>query len=195
MSTRALQPAIFLDRDGVIIENQPNYVRSQADVAFIPGALAALARLARARPDWRVVIATNQAGVGRGVLSLDTAHAINAFVRDRVQAAGGRIDRIYMCPHHPDAQCPCRKPAPGMLLQAAAELEIDLAASVFVGDALSDVQAGLAAGVRAILVRTGLGAGQAAEVERRGLAARIVPDLAAALDLVLNGAATHTNAP
>lgn len=189
------RPAVFLDRDGVIIENRADYVRALADVAFVPGALAALARLNHARPAWPILMATNQSPVGRGLLSLETVQVINRFVLERVQAAGGRIDQVYVCPHHPEAGCACRKPAPGMLLQGAAEWGVDLSASVFIGDAASDIQAGLAAGVRPILVRTGLGAAQTAELARLGLTPQIVPDLAAAVSLLLDEAAVHTNAP
>jgi D-glycero-D-manno-heptose 1,7-bisphosphate phosphatase len=168
-------PAIFLDRDGVLIENRADYVKSLAEVRFIPGALAALARAARL-PDYRFVVVTNQSAIGRGLISLETAAAINAYVRQQVEAAGGRLDGLYVCPHVPEAGCACRKPAPGMLLQAAEALDLDLAASVMIGDALSDVQAGHAAGTRALLVKTGLSDAEApAPVP-------LLADLAAALD-------------
>lgn len=189
------RPAVFLDRDGVIIENRADYVRALADVAFLPGALEALARLNRARPGWAILIATNQSPVGRGLLALETVQTINGYVLDHVRRAGGRIDQIYVCPHHPEAGCACRKPAPGMLLQGAAEWGVDLAASVFIGDAASDVQAGLAAGVRPLLVRTGLGEAQLAELARLRLRPQIFPDLAAAINFVLDGLPAHTNAP
>lgn len=197
MST-PLRPALFLDRDGVIIENKTHYVRSLGDVQFIPGALAALARLARARPDWRIIVVTNQSAVGRGLMTLAAVQAINAYVLDHVRAAGGRLDQFYVCPHRPDEACPCRKPAPGMLLQAAAEWGLDLAASVMIGDALSDVQAAQAAGVTPILVESGLGTRN--DLIAAGLGAtQTAPDLAAALAGVLADAATpapsQTNAP
>jgi D-glycero-D-manno-heptose 1,7-bisphosphate phosphatase len=186
MSRPGLLPAVFLDRDGVIIENNPDYVRSLAEAHFIPGAVEALARLHRARPDWRIVIATNQSAVGRGLISLETVEAINAHVLQRVTAAGGRIDGVYVCPHHPDENCPCRKPAPGMLLQAAEEWGIDLSQSVMIGDALTDVQAALAAGVTPILVRTGLGTAHALGAAQAGLdQATVTADLAEAVERVL----------
>lgn len=199
MLAQPLRPAIFLDRDGVIIENRMDYVRSLTEVSFIPGALAALARLAQARPAWPILIATNQSPIGRGLLTRAAVDEINHYIAGQVRAAGGRIDQIYVCPHHPAAGCACRKPAPGLLLQGAADWQVDLAASVFIGDALSDVQAGQAAGVRTILVRTGLGAAQLTELTRLGLTPSIVPDLAAAVETVLlaagPGAPAHTNAP
>ena len=153
-----MQPAIFLDRDGVIIENRADYVKSIAEAHFIPGAVAALAEAARYAV--RVVIATNQSAVGRGLITLETVHQIHAHLLEGIRAGGGRIDGIYICPHRPDEQCACRKPAPGMFLQAARELEIDLPASVMIGDNLTDVLAARAAGVRPVLVHTGLGAHQ-----------------------------------
>jgi D-glycero-D-manno-heptose 1,7-bisphosphate phosphatase len=153
-----MQPALFLDRDGVIIENRADYVKSIAEVSFIPGVLAALAEAAQ--HPVRVVVVTNQSAVGRGLISLATVEQVNAHIAQHIAAHGGRIDRIYICPHRPDEMCLCRKPAPGMLLQAARELDIDLAASILIGDNASDVGAARAAGVRPILVRTGLGATQ-----------------------------------
>ena len=176
-----LRPAVFIDRDGVIIENRSDYVKSVAEARFIPGALEALARLA-AR-DYAIVIVTNQSPIGRGLVSPAVSDAINAYVRQQIVAAGGRLDGLYVCPHRPEAGCACRKPAPGMLLAAAADLGLDLAASVMIGDALSDVQAGLRAGARAILVLTGRGADQARGLAPAGLAAvPVAADLAAALD-------------
>ncbi len=175
-----LRPAIFLDRDGVIIENRADYVKSVAEAVFIPGALRALAGI---RP-WpgAIVVITNQSAVGRGLITLAAAEAINAYVRQQVEAAGGRLDGLYLCPHAPADGCDCRKPRPGLLLQAARELGLDLSASVMIGDALTDVQAGHAAGTRAMLVRTGRGAKQAPQLARAGLGhVPVRADLAAAL--------------
>ncbi|MBI3176818.1 MAG: D-glycero-beta-D-manno-heptose 1,7-bisphosphate 7-phosphatase, partial [Chloroflexi bacterium] len=147
-----MRPAIFLDRDGVIIENREAYVRSWQDVAFIPGALDALQGMAATA--YAIVIVTNQSGVGRGMLSLETATALNARVVAEIVRAGGRVDGLYLCPHTPEDGCDCRKPRPGMLLQAARELGLDLTRSWMVGDALSDLQAGQAAGAQSVLVLT-----------------------------------------
>jgi D-glycero-D-manno-heptose 1,7-bisphosphate phosphatase len=184
MPASKLRPALFLDRDGVIIENNPNYVRSVAETHFIPGALEALARFHLARPEWRVIIATNQAGVGRGLIASATVEAIHALVREQVRAAGGRIDGIYLCPHRSDENCACRKPSPGMLLQAARDWGLDLARSVMVGDAVTDVQAALAAGVTPLLVQSGLGT--SADLSLAGLGhIQTWPDLASAIAEVL----------
>lgn len=151
-----MRPALFLDRDGVIIENRPAYVRRWEEVAVYPQALTALASLKRLA--YAIVIVTNQSGVGRGVIPLKRAEGINQRLVQVIEAAGGRVDAVYMCPHTPEADCPCRKPKPGMLLQAAREMELDLGRSIMVGDALTDVMAGRAAGVgQSVLVRTGRG--------------------------------------
>ena len=183
MSLSTLQPAIFLDRDGVIVENRADYVKSIAEVQFVPGALAALAQAARlAGP---IVVVTNQSAIGRGRLTERDVAAINAHIQQAILAAGGRVEGWYVCPHRPEDDCACRKPKPGLLLAAAAEWHIDLAASVMVGDALSDVLAGQAAGARAILVRTGRGQRQMAERVQAGLSqVPVVADLAAALEQV-----------
>ncbi len=154
------QPAIFLDRDGVFIENRANYVRSWADVEFFPQALAALARI-REVP-YKIIVVTNQSAVGRGILTLETAVQLNNRILETVRQANGRIDATYLCPARPGTNDPCRKPRPGMLLQAAQEHHLDLSQSFMIGDALSDLQAGQAAGVKqAILLLTGRGKDQA----------------------------------
>jgi len=149
-------PAIFLDRDGVIIENQSNYIRSWEDVTFIPGALAALVKASTSK--YKIIIVTNQSAIGRGIISRQTADGINRRIAEVISNAGGRVDRIFVCPHAPEENCSCRKPKPGLLLQAAQALNLDLSRSTLIGDALSDIQAGQAAGVsNTIMVRTGRG--------------------------------------
>ena len=179
-----MKPAIFLDRDGVIVENiDNNYVNAITDVSFIPGALEALRCLAQS--EFAVILVTNQAGVAKGYLSLETAHEINDYILQAIQHAGGRVDQAYMCHHAPEANCICRKPKPGMLLQAARELDLDLSQSWMIGDALTDLQAGQAAGVKeTVLVLTGRGQKQAAQHQLVGVA-----DLTTALKKIL-GAST-----
>ena len=160
MTKQREQPALFLDRDGVFIENRANYVRSWEDVQFFPKALAALARI-RAVP-YKIIVVTNQSAVGRGIISLETAVALNNRILEVLRQANGRIDASYLCPAKPGTSDPCRKPRPGMLLQAAQEHKIDLSQSYMIGDALTDIQAGQAAGVmQAILLLTGRGQDQA----------------------------------
>ena len=154
-----MAPAIFLDRDGVIIENRPQYVCSWEDVRFFPQAVRALQRLKNM--PYKIVVVTNQAGVSRGVIPLSVVEAINRRLWEEIEYAGGRIDGIYMCPHKPEDDCNCRKPRPGLIEQAARDLSIDLQSSLLVGDMFTDLLAGKAAGVaRLALVRTGLGASQ-----------------------------------
>jgi D-glycero-D-manno-heptose 1,7-bisphosphate phosphatase len=153
-----MRPAIFFDRDGVLIENRDAYVRGWDDVDVLPGAREALASAA-AWPH-AFFIVSNQAGVGKGVIALETAESINVGVADIFIAAGARIERAYLCPHRAEDNCECRKPQPGMLLRAAREFDIDLSTSWMIGDNLTDMQAARAAGVRGVMVRTGLGATQ-----------------------------------
>jgi D-glycero-D-manno-heptose 1,7-bisphosphate phosphatase len=152
-------PGLFLDRDGVIIENRSSYIRSWDDVVFYPDALAALAQVKTTKH--KIILVTNQSAIGRGIISSAQAWEINERVVETIKNAGGRVDGVYMCPHSPDEGCECRKPQPGLLIQAARELSVDLNQSILIGDALSDIQAGQAAGIKqTILVRTGRGADQ-----------------------------------
>jgi len=176
--------AVFLDRDGVINENRADYVRAWSEVEFLPGALAALARLAKT--PFAVVVVTNQSPIGRGLMTERAVRDINLRLREAVVSRGGRIDAFYFCPHRPEEGCLCRKPQPGMFLQAAKERDLDLAASYMVGDALSDVQAARAAGVHPLLVLTGRGREHLpllpADLRR---ACTVVEDLPAAVDWIL----------
>lgn len=150
------RPAIFLDRDGVVNENREDYVRSWADVEVFSQALEAL--IAARSSEFSIVLVTNQSAAGRGYVTRETAEAINNRLLAYIRDAGGRVDAVYMCPHGPEDGCSCRKPLPGLLLQAAEDLDLDLGRSVMIGDALTDIQAGRAAGVgRTIMVRTGRG--------------------------------------
>ena len=163
------QPALFLDRDGVIIENRLNYVRSWQDVEIYPQAISALARIATA--PYRILIVTNQSAVGRGIISLDEAWDINNRLIKVIVMSGGRIDGVYMCPHAPQDGCSCRKPKPGLLLQAEQEHKLDMSKSILIGDALTDLLAGQSSSVRNLaLVRTGRGASQAHHAQREELA-------------------------
>lgn len=164
-------PAIFLDRDGVLNENRVDHVKSWDEFRFVPGVLPALRSLARSACP--IVIVTNQAIVHRGDVSQHNVDAIHRRMRAEITRSGGRIDGIYCCPHTPEEGCDCRKPEPGLLLQAARDFSIDLPNSVFVGDALTDIQAGKKLGCRTILVRTGRGR---AALEQLGTSALDWPD-------------------
>ena len=163
------QSALFLDRDGVIIENRLNYVRSWQDVEIYPQAIRALVRIANT--PYRIIIVTNQSAVGRGLITLDTAWDINNRLVKVIEKSGGRIDGVYMCPHAPQDGCNCRKPEPGLMLQAEQEHNVDMSKSILIGDALTDLLAGQSSSVRNLaLVRTGRGASQAHHPQREELA-------------------------
>jgi D-glycero-D-manno-heptose 1,7-bisphosphate phosphatase len=146
---------IILDRDGVINYDSENYIRSPEDWIPIPGSLEAIARLTKA--NYYVVVATNQAGVGRGYYDESVLQKIHEKMQKAVTAAGGKIDGIFFCPHHPDDQCACRKPKPGLLFEIARQLKVELTGVPLVGDSLRDIQAAQAVGCDPILVKTGNG--------------------------------------
>jgi histidinol-phosphate phosphatase family protein len=151
-----MSAAIFLDRDGVVIENRSNYVRDWGDVEFIPSAVQALAQ--NSSCPFQFIFVTNQSAVGRGIISLSTAQAINDRIVAELRENGCRIDGVFMCPHKPEDNCACRKPKPGLLYQAANLLSINLSESLLIGDALTDLRAGSAAGISTLsLVLTGRG--------------------------------------
>lgn len=153
-------PAVFLDRDGVIIENLANYVRDWSQVKFIPKAIDAIVNFQR-KHLYQVIIVTNQSAIGRGLISLNVAQDINKRLVKFIENHGGQIEGVYMCPHKPEDLCDCRKPKPGLFFQAAKDLSLDLSQSWMVGDAWSDLLAGQAAGLRGvIMVKTGRGAEQ-----------------------------------
>jgi D-glycero-D-manno-heptose 1,7-bisphosphate phosphatase len=178
-------PAIFLDRDGVIIENRKDYVRDWSQVEIFPKAIRALS-LPAVR-NYKIVVVTNQSAVGRGLITLETAMDINKKLVSLIQQNNGQIDGVYICPHKPEDGCSCRKPEPGMLLQAAKELSLDLRRSWMIGDAWSDVAAGQAAGVRqTILLRTGRGAEQLNQPRSEKITGQLVfDDLSQAMDAIL----------
>jgi D-glycero-D-manno-heptose 1,7-bisphosphate phosphatase len=147
--------AVFFDRDGTLME-EAHYCGDPAKVRIYPGVPGALARLKQ--EGFGVFVISNQSGIGRGIITGEQYRAVQAeFLR---QIGPGLVDASYYCPDAPGAPSACRKPEPGMVLRAAAEHEVDLAASFFVGDREADVECGRRAGTRTILVRTGYGAGQ-----------------------------------
>ena len=158
MHSEQRRPALFLDRDGVLNVNRPDHVKGWEEFEFLPGVLVALRSLARLPVP--IIVVTNQAIVNRGRITAARLADIHARMLAAVAAAGGRIDAIYACPHRPDEGCDCRKPRPGMLLQAAREWSLDLPRSVFVGDALTDLEAALAAGAQPVHVASGQGRAQ-----------------------------------
>src|SRR5450756_2364763 len=136
---------IILDRDGVINSDSDLFIKSPAEWLPLPGSLEAIARLNQA--GYRVVVATNQSGVGRGLFDMTTLNAIHDKMHKAVNQLGGRIDAVFFCPHAQDAGCACRKPQPGMLLEIAERFNVALAGVPAIGDSLRDLQAASAAGV------------------------------------------------
>jgi D-glycero-D-manno-heptose 1,7-bisphosphate phosphatase len=176
---------IFLDRDGVINQNrlQGDYVKSWEEFQFLPGARDAIAQLTKA--GFRLLVVTNQACVGKGVVSWATVQEIHARMMQEIAHAGGQIEAVLCCPHLADAGCGCRKPAPGLLRRAYEEYRVDLRQAVLVGDSVKDVQTAAAAGMPAIMVLSGLG--RITDIENTSLSCRFALDLGHATRLILNG--------
>ena len=147
---------VILDRDGVINEDSPDYIKSPAEWLPVPGSLEAIAKLCQA--GFRVFVASNQSGLGRGLFDYDAFRAINESMHKQLAEVGGRIDGVFFAPDHPDHASDQRKPAPGMLLDLARRLNLNLETVPAVGDSLRDVEAARAAGAVPVLVRTGNGA-------------------------------------
>jgi D-glycero-D-manno-heptose 1,7-bisphosphate phosphatase len=164
-----LKKAVFVDRDGTVNE-ESGYLFRKEDCRFIPGAIEAIARLNKA--GFLVVVITNQSGIARGYYTKDDLDLLHKHMDREITAAGGEVAAWYHCPHHPDypeadrSPCSCRKPLPGMLHSAAAELGIDLASSWMIGDKIADIKAGIAAGCHTILIKTGYGQAEAAYVQK-----------------------------
>jgi D-glycero-D-manno-heptose 1,7-bisphosphate phosphatase len=147
---------VILDRDGVINFDSDQYIKSTAEWRPIPGSIEAIARLNQS--GYRIAVATNQSGIGRGLFDMATLNAINDRMMELVFRQGGRIDALFFCPHTADEQCNCRKPKTGMLEEIAARFHTDLKGVPSIGDSLKDLQAAEAVGAQPILVLTGKGA-------------------------------------
>jgi D-glycero-D-manno-heptose 1,7-bisphosphate phosphatase len=145
--------AIFLDRDGVI-NRDTGYAHLPEQIEFLPG-LFDFCRAAHAQ-GYMLIVITNQAGIARGFYSEETFHALMHWMEERFKKEGAPLSGYYFCPHHPDANCNCRKPKPAMILQAADEHDIDLAHSILIGDKQSDIEAGRTAGVGRLELFSGL---------------------------------------
>lgn len=175
-----MKKAVFLDRDNTIIHD-PGYLDDPEKVEILDGVPAALKKMHKAGYD--LIIISNQSGVGRGYMAEEVVHEINDRVAELLAEEHVIIKGFYICPHHPDAGCSCRKPKPGMILKAAEEHDIDLSRSYMIGDKYSDYQAGLAAGVRSLLVLSGPDSERdSAQVPKED----VVRDLRKAAELVLN---------
>lgn len=150
-------PAVFLDRDGTINE-EVDYPDRLSRILVYPQAAPAIRGLNEA--GLKVVVITNQSGVARGYFPLAFVHEVHQYLNEQLAAGGAHLDNLYVCPHHPDEGCPCRKPKPEMILRAARDLDLDLERSYLVGDRYNDVQTAVNAGVKGILVLTGYGRGE-----------------------------------
>ncbi len=182
-------PAVFLDRDGTLIEDV-GYVDRLERLRLYPWGLEAV-RLLR-RVGYKVVVVTNQAGIARGMIQEQVVHDALELVQRRLGQVGERLDGHYYCPHLPDApieayrrRCSCHKPQPGMARQAAEELDLDLTRSVVIGDRWTDVQLARAVGAKGILVKTGYGESQASRPPGGQTADAIVADLMEAVGWVI----------
>lgn len=173
---------IILDRDGVINHDSAQFIKSPEEWKPIPGSLEAIARLSQA--DYRVVVATNQSGVGRGLFDMPMLNAIHDKMHKAVAQAGGRIDAVFFCPHTPEAGCNCRKPKSGMIEEIAARYNADLTGVPSVGDSLRDLQASAALGAQPILVLTGKGQKTQAKGDLPE-GTLTYPDLAAVVDMLV----------
>jgi D-glycero-D-manno-heptose 1,7-bisphosphate phosphatase len=179
-----MQRAVFLDRDGTIIAEK-NYLHRPADVEIFPGAGAALKRLADA--GFKLIIVTNQAGIGRGYFTLADAERVNEHLAREFARDGVRFEKIYLAPEAPDQPSRGRKPSPQFLFDARDEFNLNLAESFMVGDKLIDLECGWNAGVKkSILVRTGYGAEAERAAANKFVSAVIVDDLNGVAEWILN---------
>ncbi len=174
---------IILDRDGVINYDSKQYVKSPAEWRPLPGSLEAIARLNQ--HGYRVAVATNQAGIARGLFDMKMLNAIHQKLHLAAQAVGAHIDAIFFCPHAADEYCDCRKPRPGMLKAIGQRFDVNLKDVAVVGDSLRDLQAGFDVGCQPFLVKTGNGENT---LEKGGLppGTQIFDDLAAVVDRLLH---------
>lgn len=179
---------IFLDRDGVINYDSPDYIKSWDEYRFLPGSLSALAALTAA--GYALILITNQSVIGRGMVAAEVLEDMHRRLRRAVAEAGGRIFDIFYCPHRPEEACNCRKPAAGMILQAVARHHIDPAGAIMIGDNTKDIICGRNAGCAGtILVLTGSGRQAEKELALQGIQpTAVATDLSHAAQMILSGA-------
>ena len=170
-----LKKVVFLDRDGVINFDSPNYIKSRCEFKFIPGSIEAISELTL--NGFTSFVITNQSALARGLISFEELEEIHNMMKKRVASEGGKLTEIFFCPHMPNDGCDCRKPQPGMIFQAQRKYDIDLADAVMVGDSAKDIVCAYNAGCdRAVQVKTG----KEGEIERLLDARQIRPDHVAA---------------
>lgn len=188
-----LQNVIFLDRDGVINRDSPEYVKRWEEYEFLPGSLEAIAALSRA--GYTLILITNQSIIGRGMVPPGVLEDMHQRMRREIEDAGGEIFDIFYCPHRPDEDCDCRKPEPGLIFQAKERYGIDLPRTVMIGDNVKDVACGRNAGCGAtLLVRTGSGREAEKALAREQIQpTAVADDLNAAAGLILSGQITFSS--
>jgi len=175
---------VILDRDGVINFDSAQFIKNPAEWKPIPGSLEAIARLNQS--GYKVVVATNQSGVGRGLFDMDTLNSIHEKMHKTLFSVGGRIDAVFYCPHPADSDCDCRKPKPGMFKRIAETLNADLKGVPAIGDSLRDLQASAVLGCLPMLVHTGKGDKTSAEGNLPEGTLEFA-NLSAAVDFILAG--------
>lgn len=181
----SLNKVVFLDRDGVINHDSPDYIKNWSEFEFLPGAVNALKQLTE--NGFKTILITNQSAINRGLTTRDAIEHIHRMLNQRVEAAGGQIQDIFFCPHRPDQNCDCRKPKPGLIWQAASKYHLDLSETVMVGDNIKDIQCARNAGCgRAVLVRTGCGRQAEKQLQSMALSPdHICADLPAAVEWII----------
>jgi D-glycero-D-manno-heptose 1,7-bisphosphate phosphatase len=179
------QKVVFLDRDGTINLDSPDYIKDWSAFEFLPGSLEALAMLTRS--GYTLILITNQSSVGRGMVAQQTLEDTHRRMRAAVGAAGGRIEDVFFCPHRPEEGCECRKPKPGLVRKACERYGIDPAHSIMIGDSTRDILCGINAGCgMTILVRTGNGPVAEEQLAQLNLCPDVVADdLYAAVRILL----------
>ena len=186
---------VFLDRDGVINRDSPDYITSLLEFEFLPGSLEGLRRLAEA--GFTCIVVTNQTAPARGLMATETLAAIHDRMLAEVEAAGGRILDIFICPHLPEESCSCRKPKPGMLLTAQKKHRIDFSSAVMIGDSVKDIECAHNAGVATtVLVQTGNGEKAVRELSALGIRPHhLALDLPAAVDWIVTPRRSEKEGP
>ena len=176
---------IILGRDGILNEFREDHIKAPEEWVAVPGALEAVSRLNHA--GWHVVVATNQSGIGRGMIDMAAVNAVHAHMMQRLQAHSGRIDAVFFCPHTPEEGCDCRKPQPGMMRDIGRRYGVDLRLVPMVCDTLRDLQAAQAAGCEPHLVRSG----RAAALDAAGVASWLEQVPGTIVHSDLSALATH----
>ncbi len=171
MGQRSIRNVVFLDRDGTINHDSPNYIKNRSEFGFIPGSIDAIRDLTTA--GYQSIVITNQSALGRKLISPAELDDMHEMMKDAILMGGGQVTDIFLCPHMPDSGCECRKPAPGLIFQARRKYGIDLSRTIMVGDSAKDIECACNAGCgQAVLIRTG----NDPEVENKLRTKGIIPD-------------------